>query len=254
MTDGLTAFPLVIGHRGAAGRAPENTLAGFREAARLGVAWVEFDVRLSADGVAVLSHDAIPRRTTGHSRSIAETPVATLLGLDAGAWFSPQFAGERLPRLDTALKQIATLRLGAVVELKSSPERAESVVQAVADCLALAWPAVDAPPLMVSSFDADMVAAAAGGLPWVPRAWINEKLPKNGVQMAVDLGCRMIHLSQRRLTRRDAAAVKAAGLGLAVYTVNEPERARRLWAWGVDSVFSDRPDLILAVSADKLGC
>jgi glycerophosphoryl diester phosphodiesterase len=250
MTDCLTAFPLVIGHRGAAGRAPENTLAGFREAARLGVAWVEFDVRLSADGVAVLSHDAIPRRTTGHSRPIAETPAATLLGLDAGAWFSPEFAGERLPRLDTVLKLLATLRLGAVVELKSSPGRAEGVVQAVADCLALAWPAVDAPPLMVLSFDADMVAAAAGGLPRVRRAWINEKLPENGLQMAIDLGCHMIHLGRRGLTRRDAAVVKAAGLGLAVYTVNKPEQARRLWAWGADSVFSDRPDLILAANAN----
>lgn len=251
MTGGPFTFPPVIGHRGAAGRAPENTLAGFSEAARLGVAWVEFDVQLSVDGIALLSHDAVPRRTTGHARPIAETPADVLTGLDAGAWFSPDFAGERLPRLDMALRHLATLRLGAVAELKPAPGRAEAVVQAFADSLALAWPAVDAPPLMVSSFDADMVAAAAARLPDVPRAWVSEKLPANGLSMAIDRGCCMVHLGQRRLTRRAAAAVKAAGLGLAVYTVNQPEQAQRLWAWGADSVFSDLPDVILAAQAKK---
>src|SRR5207302_11253553 len=88
------SLPPVIGHRGAAGRAPENTLAGLRRAKALGCAWVEFDVRLTGDGALVLCHDArLDRTTDGHGR-VAALSLAAIRGCDAGRWFHPAFAGE----------------------------------------------------------------------------------------------------------------------------------------------------------------
>src|SRR5207245_7977846 len=87
-------LPPVIGHRGAAARAPENTLAGLRCAKELGCAWVEFDVRLTGDGALVLCHDSrLDRTTTGRGR-VAAQPLAAIRGCDAGSWFHPDFAGE----------------------------------------------------------------------------------------------------------------------------------------------------------------
>ena len=92
-------IPRVVGHRGAAGHAPENTLAGLRKAVELGATWVEFDVVLTGDGVPVLLHDDTLERTTNGRGSIAETALADVRSLDAGSWFSERFAGERVPTL-----------------------------------------------------------------------------------------------------------------------------------------------------------
>ena len=86
-------LPRVMGHRGAAGIAPENTLASLRTAAAMGVSWIEFDVMLSGDGVPVLFHDDNLKRITGRKAAMARTPFAELIKLEAGAWFAPGFSG-----------------------------------------------------------------------------------------------------------------------------------------------------------------
>ena len=101
----MLELPRIMGHRGAAGRAPENTLAGLRAAADMGATWVEFDVMLSGDGVPVLFHDDNLKRTTGRNAHMAETPFADLAALEAGAWFAPAFAGEPIPALEAALEK-----------------------------------------------------------------------------------------------------------------------------------------------------
>src|ERR1700761_1456962 len=88
-------MPKVIGHRGAAAHAPENTLAGFRAAKTLGCTWVEFDVRLTADGQPVICHDdALDRTSDGHGR-ISRQNLGMLSAVDMGSWFGPAFCGER---------------------------------------------------------------------------------------------------------------------------------------------------------------
>jgi glycerophosphoryl diester phosphodiesterase len=93
-------LPSVIGHRGAAARAPENTLAGLRRAKELGCSWIEFDVRLTADGVPVLCHDAKLDRTTDGSGLVAARSLSAILDCDAGAWFAQGLAGQGVPTLD----------------------------------------------------------------------------------------------------------------------------------------------------------
>src|SRR5258708_6429242 len=115
------ALPRVIGHRGACGLAPENTVASFRKAAELGVRWVEFDVHLSADGIPVVIHDDTVNRTTTGRGAVASLSLIELQALDAGTWFEPRFQGEYVPTLEAIVTLLGKLGLGAVVEINPSP-------------------------------------------------------------------------------------------------------------------------------------
>ena len=106
-------LPPLIGHRGAAAQAPENTVAGFRRAAALGLPWVEFDVRLTADRRLVLMHDATLTRTTNGRGRVRDRRLAEIAELDSGSWFAPAFAGERVPTLERAIEVLAE---GEVIE------------------------------------------------------------------------------------------------------------------------------------------
>jgi hypothetical protein len=133
-------LPRVVGHRGAAASAPENTLAGLRRAHQLGVGWVEFDVKLSGDGVPILMHDAVLERTTDGKGAVADTAYADIRALDAGAWFGPEFAGERVPSFDEAIDLLLSHGLGANVEIKPCPGRERETGAAVARRLAKGRP------------------------------------------------------------------------------------------------------------------
>lgn len=100
---------LVVSHRGDNLSAPENTLASAQKAVAAGADYVEFDVRQSADGVLYVMHDDTVDRTTNGTGLIAEMTSEQIDGLDAGSWFSPDFAGERVPRLDDFLGRIKGL-------------------------------------------------------------------------------------------------------------------------------------------------
>src|SRR5690606_7962488 len=105
------SLPRLIGHRGAPAIAPENTLAGFRAAAEAGAAAVEFDVRLSADGIPMVIHDATLDRTTNARGAVGTSTAAELGAVDAGAWFAPRFTGEGVPTLEAAIAELAGLGL-----------------------------------------------------------------------------------------------------------------------------------------------
>src|SRR4051812_30983838 len=90
----------VIGHRGGRALAPENTLAAFRNAIRLGADYVEVDIRETSDGELVLMHDRTVDRTTNGKGAVKDLDFATIRALDAGSKFAPQYAGEKVPTLE----------------------------------------------------------------------------------------------------------------------------------------------------------
>ncbi len=240
-------LPPVIGHRGAAGRAPENTLAGLRLAKALGCRWVEFDVRLTGDGALVLCHDPRIERTTGGSGPVSGQTLAAIRKQDAGSWFAPRFAGERVPTLEEALRLCAELGLGANIELKADRGRDYATAAAVAAALARLDGAP--PPVLASSFLPASLAALRRLAAGVPRGILFRLVPRNWAEIARLLGCAAIGADHRRLLPRRIADIRAAGYPLMAYTVNDPARARLLFEWGVTSVFSDAPDIILAAVA-----
>lgn len=238
MTD--FSLPRLIGHRGAAAIAPENTLAGFRAAAEAGAAAVEFDVRLSVDGVPVVIHDATLERTTNGRGAVGMSTAAELGAFDAGAWFAPRFAGEPVPTLEAAIAELAGLGLDANIELKSAGDGARPLAEAVAALIARAWPA-DRPPPLLSSFDAACVAACRDLAPEIPRALLVDRPGPATLAAADALRCFSIHADHRRLDEKLTRMVKTAGWRCAVYTVDDPARARRLLDWGIDSIITNDP-------------
>lgn len=111
----------VIAHRGASAHAPENTLAAFEKAAEAGADWFELDCHLTHDGELAVMHDGNLKRTTGLDRHVRAMTLAEVRQLDAGSWFGPEFAGERIPTLGEAL-DLARGRIGVYIEIKSDTE------------------------------------------------------------------------------------------------------------------------------------
>jgi len=236
-------LPRVIGHRGAAEAAPENTLAGFREAKRQGASWVEFDAKLSADNRCFLLHDDTLERTTNGSGAARLKNWAELAGLDAGAWKGPQFAGERLPLLKDALALFCELDLAFNVEIKPCPGRDVETARLVLAELRAHWPAARPLPL-VSSFDLPCLEVARDEFPEYPRGLLLETHPADWADIARRLAAASVNVWDRDVDAAWAAEIKAAGYGLLVYTVNDAARAAQLIDWGVDGVFTDAPQRI----------
>lgn len=230
----------MIGHRGAAAYAPENTLAALRKANAIDCRWVEFDVRLTSDGKPVLLHDDRLERTTDGSGKVSALPLETVRQYDAGSWFDAAFAQERVPTLEEAVAVVMEFGLGANVELKAARGRKALTGTIVADLLARIWPS-SAPGLVISSFQGKVLAAAAAGAPKIPRGILFRAVPWNWRASAERLGCATVHADHEQLRPAIVSQIRGAGYPLLVYTVNDPERARTLFDWGVTSVFSDVP-------------
>ncbi|HEY3912167.1 MAG TPA: glycerophosphodiester phosphodiesterase [Stellaceae bacterium] len=238
-------IPPVIGHRGAAARAPENTLGGLRRARALGCRWVELDARLTGDGELVLLHDERLERTTNGRGKVGAQPLAAIRHCDAGAWFDPSFAGEGVPTLAETIEVLAELGLGANIEIKAARGRAAATGAATAELLARRWPR-ELPAPLISSFLGEALTAARDCMPAIARGWLVGAVPRDWREQAGRLGCAAIHADHRRLRPAIVAEIRHAGYAVLAYTVNNSARARELFAWGVASVFSDVPDIILA--------
>jgi glycerophosphoryl diester phosphodiesterase len=239
-------LPPVVGHRGAAARAPENSLAGFRVAKALGVSCVEFDVRLTRDGVAVLFHDeSLGRNSDGKGR-IRSMDYDALRKRDVGAGFGPDYAGERIPTLAEALALLRALGLAFDLEMKAGRGDAEPLAERVAGALAEGWPAT-APAPLVSSFERAAMDAIARRAPALARGYLVGALPRRWRAEAEALEACVVIMDQRHAGAAQIAAVKSAGYPLALYTVNDPAAAKAFFAQGVDSVISDAPDAILGL-------
>jgi glycerophosphoryl diester phosphodiesterase len=236
------ALPRVVGHRGAAACAPENTLAGFRRARELDCRWVEFDVRLTADGQPVLLHDDRLARTTDGRGRVSALSLAAVRRHDAGAWFGSSFTGERVPTLEEAVTLLAALGLGANVELKATRGREAETGTVVADLLTRMCPSA-LPELLISSFRPAALAAAKARAPRIPRGILFRVIPESWRAVAERLGCATIHADHRRLRPALVTEIREAGYPLLAYTVNDPGRANTLFDLGVTSVFSDHPSL-----------
>ena len=115
-----TQIPIVFAHRGLPTRAPENTLAAFRLAHSVGARWLELDVDILADGTPIVLHDSTLDRTTNRSGSIYGLSSGDLSRVDAGAWFSPQYAGEPIPTLTEVVGLLNETGMHCNVELKSN--------------------------------------------------------------------------------------------------------------------------------------
>ncbi len=234
-------LPLWIAHRGAGKLAPENTLAAFRLGAAHGYRAFECDVKLSADGVPFLLHDATLERTTNGQGTAGERPWAELSRLDAGGWHSRAYAGEPLPSLDAIAAYVQCNGFALNVEIKPTPGLEHATGVAVGAACARLWSA-GAAPLLFSSFRPEALAGARETAPAVPRAQLLDSLWPGWLDVTLSLGCMAVVCNHKLVDAALVAQLRAAGLRLACYTVNEAADARRLLALGVDGLITDAVD------------
>ena len=233
----------IIGHRGAAGYAPENTLAAFEKARALGCHFIEFDVMLSADGEAFVFHDENIKRTTNGRGEFGMLTAEYLRSLDTGYWYAKKFRGEKIVTFQEAITWLNASGLHANIEIKPYPGRTEVTTIAVLTQINRYWPQDKKLPLL-SSFDTDALTLCHSIAPEIPRGLLLDKWQENWQKLAHELQCVSVHLSRRAATKARVLALKEQGYLVYVYTVNWKRKAAKLFSWGVDAVFTDYPDLL----------
>ncbi len=237
---------LVFGHRGASGHAPENTLPAFELGIRQGCAGFEFDVQLTKDGVVVVHHDWTVDRTTTGTGAIRDLSYEEIRGLDAGRWFSDEFAGTKVPRLEEVL-EMTPPAMPLNVELKSRPGDRPGLEERVASLLERYGRVETA---IVSSFNHDCLKLMRKQNPAFHLGMLYE-----GVLLAPfsyakrqNLGLYSLHPCHEYVSERLVQDSHARGLKVACWTVNTTERAREMEAAGVDVIITNYPDRCLSQS------
>jgi glycerophosphoryl diester phosphodiesterase len=241
---------LNFGHRGASAHAPENTLAAFILAAEQGAAGIEFDVQLSSDGVPVICHDFSVDKTTDHQGKVSDFTLSELKQMDAGSWFGPAFAGERIPTLDELVDAVGD-RLLLNLELKTAALRANGLEEAVA---AVIRRRSLYDRIIVSSFNPaalvrlrqldeqiDLGLLYSPDMPlYLRRAWARHLIP-----------CQVMHPYYEMVDERYVRWAKTRGYRVNVWTVDDPAEMRRLIALGVDVVITNTPAVLRDVLAER---
>ena len=227
----MTMF--VIGHRGASGHAPENTLAAFRKAVALGATFIETDLQLSRDAHFVAIHDATVNRTTNGKGEVHELMLAQLRDLDAGSWFGSEFSGERIPTLDEILQ--FSKKSDVVFYLELKPAGAWGGEHALIGALRDSGEIARA---VVISFDAKQVLSLRKIEPTLMTGLLYDGQFEDPTEEAVDVGARQLVALLEQAHKKDLQVV--------CWTVNHPAHMRLLIEAGVAGIMSDYPDRLVA--------
>ncbi len=225
---------LCIGHRGAKGHAPENTIRSVKKAMEFGAPWVEIDVYHIDDHIIVIHDDTLERTTNGKG-SLFDKSFSFLRGLDAGE-------GEKIPTLDEIL-DLTFEKTGLNIELKG-PGTADPVIKLLQKRFTRSWGREN---FLISSFDHKSLSYARAVDSEIPIGVLYEKVPENYLTLTEKLNAYSVNISGYFVTPDIVADAHNNGLNVFVYTVNNHEDIKQMKKMGVDGVFSDFPDRVIAV-------
>lgn len=236
-------LPALIAHRGASAYAPENTLVAFEKAHQLGIKWVEFDIKLSKCGEIIVFHDSTLDRTTNGRGAVADLSLNDIQALDAGAWFASEFAGEAVPTLRQVIQHLAKWGMCANIEIKPCNGKDEQTTEALIQFIENEWP--EGMPLpLISSLSSVALRYLRKKIPSANLALIAHRWPNDWFDLHSELQFYSIHLHHRSLNAERVSLLHSHGLKVLAYTINHQRRATQLFRWGVNAIFSDRPDKI----------
>ncbi len=234
----MRVFPLAIGHRGAAGHMPENTMVSFEKALELGADAIEFDVALCLDGVPVIIHDDTLERTTDSVGLVADRGSDEVRALDAGSWRGHP---ARVPTLEEVLVGLGDRTL-LNLEIKESPRRADLVDA----CARMVDDGGLVASTVFSSFDLDalrllrrLLPEARIGVLCVPRNL------EEALSCAAEIGAENLHPPSVLVTAALIERAHAQGLRVWTWTANDPADIERLCALEVEGIFSDYPERVV---------
>jgi len=245
--------PLIIGHRGASARAPENTLAAFELALVAGADGIEFDIRLARDGVPVVIHDATLRRTALRDGSIAALSSTELGRIGVGAWFNRRFparakigyTNETIPTLQQVIEQIAPRCRALYVELKCARGEGQELAAAAVRVIR-AGGAIR--QTIAESFTLEAIAEVKRLAPELRTAALFERrlnwpLPGRDeiIKCAQAVNADELALQRTLVSRRMTDAASAAGLPVVVWTVDHPSWIDQAHALGLHALITNHP-------------
>lgn len=244
-------YPLLFAHRGGGSLAPENTLAAMKKGYGCGYVAFEFDVKLTADDIAILMHDSTLERTTNGHGFVTEKTIAELEQLDAGSWHGAAFRGEPVARFSTVAQYLHGLGLMANVEIKPCAGREVATGKRVAELCRELWADRLVQPL-ISSFSIEALRAARAAAPALPMGLLVEQPAKAHLALLQELQCVSIHAHHTHVTPELVQFFHDHGTRVLVYTVNDPAHVRGLLEMGVDGLFTDRLDEMARLFPDRL--
>jgi glycerophosphoryl diester phosphodiesterase len=251
-----TETTVVIAHRGASAYAPEHTLAAYDLALQLGADYIEQDLQMTRDGVLIVMHDDTLNRTArgvGCTGRVILRTREELRTCSAGRWFGPDFENEGIPTLEEVLARYCG-RARFYIETKN-PDEAPGMEKALVSLLnrhgLLATPdAGSLPGVIIQSFSADSLRQIAELAPALPRVQLIAKIHSTRIIAQLGEITRYAHgigPSRRSVDTALMAAAHSHNLAVHPYTVNGEAEMRRLLALGVDGMFTDRPDRLIAL-------
>ncbi len=224
-------------HRGAPDTHPENTTPSFLAALELGVDMIEFDVRVTADGHAVLMHDQTVDRTTNGTGAVEELTLAQIKQLDAGSWKDPGFAGTEVPTFAETL-QIMPPNVLLNIELKAGAQVVDLVIAQLKKM------AMIGQSLLAARNDQAVRARElAPGM-----KIINFSRQDGGdgyIDNTIETGAEYIQLPRQHTTAERVARCHDHGIGVNVFKSDEPDDQRLLMDWGVDYILTDTPRVLM---------
>ena len=233
---------LLIAHRGASGYAPENTLAAFRKAVAMGLAFIETDLQLTRDARFVAIHDDTVNRTTNGQGNVHDLTLAEIRRLDAGSWFGSAFAGERVPTLEETLEFAKRHDVVFYLELKpgGSWGGEHALIGALRESGEFAR-------VVVISFDSALVAAVRRVESTLMTGLLCDGQIDKPIEKALEIGARQLVIRGNLVTPAMIAEAKRHDLQVICWTVNHPAHLRLLASAGVAGIMSDYPDRLNAV-------
>jgi len=243
--------PLIIGHRGASAHAPENTLAAFKLAMKVGADGIEFDVRLSRDGIPFVIHDDNLRRTGLDPRRVADLNAAELKQIDVGRWFAPSsLTSEQIPTLQEVLDLFKSTSGLLYLEMKSTGAEREKLANA---CCALLNQSQLKNRVIVECFDLPSIQLLKQIDSSIKTAALFElricrPASRNGhrlVEDALAVSADEIALHHRLSDPKTIALAKRKGLRVAVWTVDDTSWIQRANSDGVDTLITNQPERLV---------
>lgn len=235
---------VIFAHRGASGYCPENTMAAFREAVRLGATGIETDVQMTKDGHLVLIHDETLLRTAGVNRWVYSCTLEELRRLDAGAWYGEEFRGEKIPTLEELLNLAAQHDLILNLELKNSIVAYPELERRTAELVRIHRLTER---VIVSSFNHDSLLTMKKEAPEIETAVLYTGGLAEPVEYARRLGASALHPHHFLVRRELVEKAASAGIRCHPFTVNGEPELRRLIAAGVSGIITDYPDRLAAL-------
>ncbi|MCZ2260848.1 glycerophosphodiester phosphodiesterase [Sporosarcina sp. G11-34] len=229
----------IYAHRGSSGTHPENTFAAFKEAARLPIFGVEFDVHMTRDGELVIIHDEKINRTSNGKGFVKDMTLNELKKYDFGAWFSKECKGEVIPTLFEVLELFSETSLQLNIELKSDvfpyPGMAEKVLDLVGAMK------LDS-RVVISSFNHEMIRTVKQLAPHIQTAALFMEVLVDPLQYIRAIPTDALHITKHAALRSSAKKVIEEGVPVQVFTVNKASQMKALKEIGVRAIFTDYPE------------